>query len=218
MTGEAAPTDPAQVAEERVDEIFTSAFGSNGTPSEIVAEFVRKTIEGDPKVNSVIGEKWGAPFDEAAAFMNSDGQNESVNAASQVLYYSTQLEKIDLSALTLSYDALKMDEQGVTFLGAKVYDWPWIDGLEKWLGTASPDNSENSSQTPQRPQASPVDTARESNREIYSLKVESERSYTRIRTIHTEAKAFTQDIESKTRRAGEEFVRIVRTIDQALAG
>ncbi|MCX2968781.1 MULTISPECIES: hypothetical protein [Streptomyces] len=135
MDPEASKKDPAQAAEDRVNQIFTSAFGGSGAPDEIVAEFVRKTIEGDPKFSFAGSDHVvGDAFDNAAAFMNSEGQNESVNAASQALYYSTQAVKFDASFATIAADVIKLDETGLSIAGARVFDMPWIGSLERATG------------------------------------------------------------------------------------
>jgi hypothetical protein len=66
-----------------------------------------------------------------------DPDGSSIAASSQGLYWSQQAAKLDVSALTASFDGFKVDESGIYLMGAKVYEFPWVSALEEKFGTAS---------------------------------------------------------------------------------
>ncbi|MFF5299031.1 hypothetical protein ACFY5F_06670 [Streptomyces sp. NPDC013161] len=66
-----------------------------------------------------------------------DPDGSSIAASSQALYWSQQAAKLDVSAVTASFDGFKVDESGIYLMGAKVYEFPWVSALEERFGTAS---------------------------------------------------------------------------------
>ncbi|MBW1601328.1 hypothetical protein JJV70_04260 [Streptomyces sp. JJ66] len=72
----------------------------------------------------------GNTFDAIENSLDQGDTNESVNASSQALYWSTQLAKVDLSAVTTAFDVFKIDETGISVAGVKVWTPPYIPALE----------------------------------------------------------------------------------------
>ncbi|MEW2621236.1 hypothetical protein [Streptomyces sp. NPDC048106] len=189
--------------------------------NEQLAEIVSETKK---KIEEVTGAAWdsaGSFLDKPAVAMHADPNASSINASSQALYYSQQLGKFDVSAVTTSFDAFKVDESGISFMGAKLYEFPWVSKIEEKFGTASAsakkvEDLEKRMATAEQTINGDARTAESRNREIYGYKEESERSFQRIKDIHGEAKTFAQDVERRTNAAKDELVRVIEAIDQAI--
>lgn len=201
-----------------------------GTPVEDPASILNEKLseiinEAKKKMEEVAADAWGKAgsfLDQPAVALGADPNADSINASSQSLYYSQQFGKFDVSALTASFDAFKVDEGGISFMGAKVYEFPWVSKLEEKFGTASAsakkvkDLERRVAAAEQTLNADSLHTAESRNREIYNYKEESERSLRRIKEIHGDAKVFAGDVERRTNAAKDELLRIIQTIDQAL--
>ncbi|WP_416977640.1 hypothetical protein [Streptomyces sp. T028] len=108
----------------------------NDRISELINDAKAKLEE----LGSSFGSAWGATgsiLDTPAVAMGADPNASSIAATSQSLYWSQQAGKLDVSAVTASADVLKLDESGVSFMGAKLYEFPWVSAIEKKFGTAS---------------------------------------------------------------------------------
>lgn len=196
-----------------------TARALNDKMSEIVNEAKKKMEE-------LTGKAWGKAgdfLDQPAVALGADPSANSISASSQSVYWSQQFAKLDVSALTASFDAFKVDESGISFMGAKLYEFPWVSAIEKKVGTASASAKEleelkaRVASAEQTLSADSVRTAESRNRDIYGYKEESERSLRRIKEIHGDARAFADDVEHRTNAAKDELVRVVRAIDEALA-
>lgn len=178
------------------------------------------------KVQTAFGEFTSAVsdygWDAPAVALGADPDAPSKNASSQFLYWSQQFAKVDVSAVTASFDGLKLDESGVSFMGAKLYEFPLVSKIEKKLGTASAGAKElealeaRVAEAERTLNSDSVRTAASRNHEIYGYKEESERSLRRIKEIHGDARAFAGDIEHRTNAAKDELLHVIQVINDAI--
>ncbi|MFG3406306.1 hypothetical protein [Streptomyces sp. NPDC048142] len=166
---------------------------------------------------------------ETLSKIDEKWMNDHAAIADQVLYWSTQTFKVDPAAVTaapevvsLSPQVFEVDANGIDVLGVQVIDFFNQDKFRGWArgvlgfseaGSASPAGGPN---TPSPAPSDLVAVAASQNREIFQYREESSGYLRQIKETHTNAKAFALDIRDRTTRARNEFVEIVRTIDQAL--
>ncbi|MEU1177213.1 hypothetical protein ABZ464_06115 [Streptomyces sp. NPDC005820] len=205
------PEDPTSNLDRQISEII------NAAKEQVEAAFGEFT--------SAVGKTWGKAgelLDTPAVALGADPSLGPVNASSQSLYWSQQFGKFDVSAVTASFDGLKVDESGISFMGAKVYEFPWVSKLENKFGTASASAKElkaleeRVASAEQTLSEDSLRTAATRNREIYGYKEESERSLRRIKEIHRDARAFAGDVEHRTNAAKDELLRVVQVINEAI--
>ncbi|MFE9701217.1 hypothetical protein [Streptomyces sp. NPDC006270] len=150
-----------------------------------------------------------ALFEDAAGYVGDDGNNDSVNASSQILYYSTQALKIDPSLFSFAPNVVEMTPTKIKILGHEVkFPWASTPGPSDALpeGTPSPDLASEIPDTGAR-------DATTENRETHNLRVESERNLERIREIRRSAGTSAREMQDLQRIAtdADRNLRVLRT-------
>ncbi|MER5433895.1 hypothetical protein [Streptomyces sp. NPDC002588] len=108
--------------------------------NEYVSGIINEAKKKLEEFGSAIGKVWGSAgeaLDTPAVALGAAPDASSISASSQSLYWSQQAGKVDVSVATASFDAFKVDESGISFMGAKIYEFPWVSKLENKFGTAS---------------------------------------------------------------------------------
>ncbi|MFE4058543.1 hypothetical protein ACFXP3_20000 [Streptomyces sp. NPDC059096] len=166
------------------------------------------------RIYEVVGKKW---VDDHAAI------------ADQILYSSTQALKFDAAGLSFVPEAIsvapqimEVDANGIDILGVQVIDFFNQENFRNSIRSRLPGVDNTRPDDNGRPTNRATDTAvtparaAAHNREIHQYKLESTRYFNSIKEMHGDAKVFQEDIKRRTSTARDEFVRIVRTIDEAL--
>ncbi|WP_432134198.1 hypothetical protein [Streptomyces sp. bgisy154] len=141
----------------------------------------------------------GSAFEAPANWLkHMDPDGSSINASSQSLYWSEQLAKFDVSAVTASFDGFKVDESGVYLMGAKIYEFPWVSALENGRGTASA-----AARTVTALEGRVDDLAQSRTRvdgRLADLRTDVDRARTIARSAHDGAVDLVADLEQDMRR------------------
>ncbi|WP_406383266.1 hypothetical protein [Streptomyces sp. NBC_01618] len=179
------------------------------------AEAAAAHVDWSKETLSKIDEKW---MEDHAA------------VADQVLYWSTQTFNFDPAAVTtapeiasFSPQMFEVDANGIDVAEVQVIDFfdqkKFANGIRSALGLSTDDGGTspvNGSGGTSTAGSDQVRTAASQNREVFQYREESAGYLRQIKQTHTEAKAFALDIRNRTTQARNEFVQIIRTIDEAL--
>ncbi|MFB7112978.1 hypothetical protein [Streptomyces sp. NPDC056291] len=153
----------------------------------------------------------GASGDYPAVVLGADPTLPSISASSQSLYWSQQAAKVDVTAVTASFDGFKVDESGVYLMGAKIYEFPWVSALEGKFGTASASAREVEAIKVRVAGLSESRTRVDGR--LATLRTDIDRANTIARDAQRGALDLTEDLERETKRRFNKVEGDIRVVE-----